>query len=427
MKKVSVENTILKYVFLPYVLCYLILWLLPVEANIPNSGTNFLLNITFVFLIVTVSLFIDKIFSSGEQKNKSLKKMTVKKMKFIICLSTISSFLGLLLIAYDRIFIRGINYQNGLRAARYDWKATTGGSIFGFFGNLLINSAYISIIMLILNFDKMCTKERNICFLVSSISIFGFGALNGGRSNIFFMFAFLIVSLVIRKTLNGKKIRLKKRAYFIIVLFSVFAIIFCLMMFASSANMNKLNFKTQAQLGINELYGKTGETFAKIKNPNDLRYLIIYAFSYIIHGQWTAETIFSFNNFVGDEVFYLYKDFLHGFGILKHTPIPSYIKADGVFLSFPGALYYDYNILGVIFGSIFLGCLLGWIITLLRRPESMTGIKLLITVYTLLVIILSPFFFALGFIYVNFAIFDFLVIILISDIKFGKTSWLLIE
>ena len=57
----------------------------------------------------------------------------------------------------------------------------------------------------------------------------------------------------------------------------------------------------------------------------------------------------------------------------------------------------------------------------------MTGIKLLITVYTLLVIILSPFFFALGFIYVNFAIFDFLVIILISDIKFGKTSWLLIE
>lgn len=96
-------------------------------------------------------------------------------------------------------------------------------------------------------------------------------------------------------------------------------------------------------------------------------------------------------------------------------------------ISLPGALHYDYGLIGVLCGSVILGNLYGIALILLRTNYLMNGFTIAFVFEILMLLFLSPLFIANGLMYFNFIIFGFLSIEVLSKILFGKSSWLIVE
>lgn len=428
------KKVILNTFVYSYLLCYLILIVIPADAIKPNKGFNFLLNMVFLILIICTSITIYKVFPRKKIKstsNLSEKKMPYKKLIFIIKVSSISSILGLILVFYDRVFIREINYMLGLRAARYQWMDSAqmgmGGSLQSTIGNLLIPLAYISILVAFIHYEDISKPNRNLAFFSGIFVAFGHAALNGGRSNIFILIILLLTISVLRKSVNKSYFPKRNKMFAKGILLFLIAIIFTLQISASSSKMSNINFETQARLGISALHGKTNNRFEKIGLISDYEYLFVLLLAYLGHGQWVAQETLYLDNRYGEFTFVGYKQILYQLGILNFPPVPNYFSESGTFISLPGVLFYDFGFSGVIMASIFIGLLLGVVLLLLSVRCVINGTKMAFIIYVLVSLYLSPILPAHGFVYFNSVIVAFIYMDILTRFIFGNSSWLYLE
>ncbi len=151
------RNIILVFLFSNLIAMFSI-FILPANAYQQNLLFLIALNFSFISCVLFVSIIF---YDSMRYKKKS--KLYQERISFIMPrrslvnnakMLTILPIVGFIMLFIDRVFIRGINYSQGLRYARYDWLETTGGSFFGVVGNLLVPLAYVGILILIINFNR---------------------------------------------------------------------------------------------------------------------------------------------------------------------------------------------------------------------------------------------------------------------------------
>lgn len=411
-------------------LWFLIILAMPVTSYLPNQEFVWVLNLQFVTFVVASFLFFMLIMNKRKKINSSNRLkgnrdyIPLNQLKLNVFMSSFGGLVGFLLIFYDRVFIRGIDYTAGLRTARYQWLTeTTGGSVFSVLGNLIIPFSYVSLFLLIVFFKDLKFRHNFILFLSSSLGIVGHAALNGGRSNLLIaIFLCLVVFIFCRKkdkilaTKGKKSIRSK-----LWVLFSLFLVAFFVVyMTTQSATMANISVVELAKLGVSSLYGKPTANFDFI--VNEYTALPTYILSYLFHGSWTAEALYSINERPGSYLFYPISVIATLLGIVDSPIEVGYFSESGAFLSLPGAIYYDFGFLGVGIFSFFLGFILGGVVFILST-KRVTLLSFGLCLYPVVIFFMSPILPAYGLMYFNFVVYAFILFGFLNRILFNNSCY----
>ncbi|AKB07416.1 oligosaccharide repeat unit polymerase [Vibrio cholerae] len=423
--------------FIYIALVWFFLWLtillvVPITSYRPNQVFLWVLN--FIFIVSVAISFLFALYVLLVSNNSKARKGNVFEIRYIsgyqlelnALISSFGGVIGFLFIFYDRVFIRGIDYTAGLRAARYQWlRETTGGSMFSVIGNLIVPFGYVSLFFLVVFFQDLRPRYKLLLFLSSLLGVVGHAALNGGRSNLLIaIFVCLIIFIFCRKkdfssnSIKRNSITSKVYTYFSLVVVLSF-VIYMTMQSAVVANISLVEL---VRLGVESLYGQPTEHFDLI--VNEYTALPIYIISYLFHGSWTAEALYSINDRPGSYLFYPISVIATSLKVMESPIEIGYFSESGAFISLPGAIYYDFGFFGVgIFGSI-LGFILGCVVYTLST-KRVTLLSFGIFLYPIVMFFMSPILPAYGLIYFNFVVYSFLLFGLLNRILFNnRCYWL---
>lgn len=383
------------------------MFFIPFEATSGEWVKLQILNLTFITLTTSTAVLISKTRIATPLPN--LDYTQEQRIKKTIKWCSMIAILGVFFISYDRLFIRGIDYSEGLRAARYQWLGTTGGSGFGILGNLFLPMAYVGVFLLYIHKDLF--KLKNFFFILVTClgPIFGHAALNGGRSNLLLAAVILLCAHCLRRRTPETSTARKSPFFLICGLSLIFlaATAYIFYIIKSSARMGAVETIDLLYLGAESLYG-TPKNGRSIDQLSDLESMLIYTIIYLIHGQWTSQISLSESTTIGSYFLHPFSVLLSRTGLFPEALNSGMFSESGALISLPGALAYDFGPLGVVFGSIFLGISLGFCFRSLKGKRGLSGVGLAFVVYILSTTFLSPFITASGFFYLNFIFFGFL-------------------
>lgn len=349
------------------------------------------------------------------------------KIAFNLKLASAASVLGFLLIFYDRVFIRGIDYTQGLRASRYVWLDSVGGSFPSVVGNIIVHFSYYGIFVLVLHGWKVSAKVKLFSLFSCLVGVFGHSALNGGRSNVLLAIVIFLLALVLKKNKktragkNGRKtlrFKLLKLVGFCVLI--ALAAMYVKHVIDSSADIGGVDLRMITSLGIEMLYGKPLDSFYENQNPSDIYLFFVYIVSYLFHGNWTAQVAYTLDSRPGSYVFFPIGVVLNGLGVLDAPFQPGVFADSGAFISLPGALYYDFSWGGMAVSSLVLGLIVGVGACFASGKSRVGSLKMAVIIYSFTMVVLAPIVPGYGFAYLNFIVFSFVLAELVNFIRFGK-------
>lgn len=413
------------YAFLTiHLIAYLALALIPAQALVPNIEFILTINSIFISFILFFSILIYKLYPSRAGMGKG-RPMGLSQLNANALFSSWGALIGTVLIFYDRVFLRGIDYTQGLRVARYQWMASEGGNLPGVVGNILISLGYVCIFLLIIHYLSFTKKVRLILLVSSIISVVGHAALNGGRSNVLMAIVMVVSTLLLREYRASRSniFIIKKRSLLVIPIL-IGGVFYISVINSSSADLGGFSMRTLTELDINNLYGQVTSGYDVIEELSDKLYHFIYVIAYLFHGQWTAQAAYSLSSHIGSYLLYPYGIILAKLGILAAPIEPGAFSDTGAFISLPGALYYDFGFFGIVVGAAIIGCLLGLALAFISYSKTLGGLKLAFIYYILFLILLSPVLPAYGFADLDFIAFIFTVVGIANRLIYGKNNWL---
>lgn len=400
-----------------YMVPLVILMFQPASAASGSYFANLIIHFSFLAIALIMAFLVSEICDRSPKRPTSFRASLPYSNTIVwICIGF--SILGLFLVYYDRVFVRGIDYSLGLRAARYQWRGTTGGNFAGVIGNILNSFGYISILYAIVAWKKANKLIR--LFLVVSIccTIFGMGFLNAGRSNVLVAIVFAMsLFLIYQPGSLFEGLRRNTRKILIII---AVACVFIFIITISSANLGKIEFYKLYELGISDLYGQLDKD-ASFEDLPDIIIFFYYIVAYLFHGQWTSQIALSLP---AREPFYVFgpiQSFLSYFGILSPNQNEGFFADTGAFISFPGALYYDFGAAGIVLGGLFMGTLLGIAIWIARNNGRKGGfLKIIFAVSVISHFLLSSFCIYYGFLSARVLPAPFILIWLVTLVKLQR-------
>ncbi len=431
-----INSPLKRYFFLQiliFVFWQVSLFLIPVESYLPNPVFILDLNLTFIFTFLLSSLFSSYLLLRIGKVAYPLSYSRIRinsgrRLNFNIYFSSICSILGFFLIFYDRVFIRGIDYTNGLRAARYEWLESGGGSFSSIVGNLMIPLSYVALYFLISYRTEIGKLKILLLVISSSLGIVGHAALNGGRSNILIA-AFLCLIIFIFKSKNDFYAKNKYYKKFILLISVLLPILmFVIYLTNQSAQMANISMVELVKLGVYGLYGSPTENFKYI--DNDGVAIVVYIFSYLFHGSWTAEALYTLKNssyisqLPGSYLYYPISVLASSLKIIDSPIELGYFSDSGAFLSLPGAIYYDFGFLGVFIGTFIIGIMVSISVYYLSyKRVTLFGFGL--AIYPIIVALMSPILPAYGLMYLNFVVYAYIVMGILNKLAFRvRLHWL---
>ncbi len=403
-----------KYFFVSNIVAILILMIFPFKAASGELFDVILLNITFIFFVACAYFpFVN--FGDGRVKETDFTTAALISQNFLNVLLT-ASIIGFGLILYDRIFLRNINYLEGLRSARYAWLASESGNIYGVTGNLLSSFAYVGLFLSVYHYLNMAKRVFYIFYFL--MLIIGFAALNGGRSNLLLVSVIWIFARLLAERRRGHTVKLTLvHGLFALLLFGYIVYIS-----NSSAELGGVEIEVLAEAGIHDLYGVAACVSCDVFTSK-IASILSYLVAYLYHGQWIAQISLGLSYFPGN---YLFESApLVMLRTLLGAPAEAVYFEGGVFISLPGAAYYDYGYMGVFFVAILLGVAIGVADFLLRSRRSLSFLKVTYCCVVFFYGILSPIAPAHGFSYFSYVLFSFLVISFLSHVAPRSMSELL--
>lgn len=418
-----VNRNLLLLFLVSNVIAFLTVVFIPAKAAKENIEFLFLLNSVFVFGIIFISVITYISIapfrcSSGLNQNSMPNDLLKKNVKLLIK----APIIGFILLLFDRMFVRGIDYSQGLRYARYDWlaSASSGGGVFGVVANLLIPVSYVGIFVLITQGENI-KKNKAWLIFATLIGVFGHAALNGGRSNILLAIVMLIIAFLWKR---GRPVK-KMGRRMMLLLVALLGFYYVAYIIQSSASMGGASLAELVELGILSLYGEPNRLFFS-KEQSYLMYIVIYMLSYLYHGQWTAQITSYLNDREGlYSLTSLPTILMDKYGLINMDFTGKSFSETGAFISLPGAFYYDFGWLGVVMLTFILGVLFGLSMHFINSGKRVGTIKLIFIISILYLLILSPVLPAYGLSYFYFIMWSFVFVALYNYVIFRKKLYLI--
>ena len=376
--------------------------------------------------VICVRLFAERLNYSRNESSR----LTQKEINFIVLFTFLIALTGLIFLIIDRLWVQQIDYSKGIAFARMQWisqgEARTGvSSLFSVLGNLSVPFIYVPLSMVYLQWEKLGRRLRLIAIPAILFVLLAFSALYGGRTAILLGLT-VVASISLIRIMSGKMIlpAFNRKAYVSILCLIIPLLIFVVYIVRERVKMNDMDSYSYAVAIIQGLCGLTTERFEAIRYLGepfaDVLYWLITVGSYIIHSMWSFEGVLAIPERPGTALFVTFLELLHRIGLV---PEQTHWLFWYQYINLPGAVWYDFGMIGYIVVSILHGGLLGLSCLMTSRKQA-DGLGVLFILSVIVISLLSPMCFAAQIFPFVFLIFAFTVTHFIVRITLGKRTWI---
>jgi oligosaccharide repeat unit polymerase len=406
-----------------FLLTWLIYWILfliqPVQSIYCEILNAWLLQASFVVaFIMNFKIAKKTIFT---KHNNKTYKINLSHSRNIILIGYILSIIGLTSNFYDKFCIQQIDYSMGIASAREQWRilgeerSGEASSIFSAIGYLFGSSYFISLSLLFSRNINFSDKYRFFGLLAGGTLLLANSLTTGGRSGILLAISMISYSYFTNAPQNKyifKNKKYKSGIYFILtsLIFYIFYV------FISRASSNEIDVKDYSINFLDDLGLSPYTWFSIFVNNYDqlgITPLLNLIISYLTHSISTTAAILDHENRSEIIIFNYFFSLLSKIGVLSETNNDWFLA--GRFPSLPGALYFQFGLLGMLIFSIAFGWLCGIIKGLHENtPNSMSILFTCCLIESTL--LLSPFLFAGDLIFFPFTITGGAITLAISNI-----------
>ncbi|AQQ67512.1 hypothetical protein Mag101_07575 [Microbulbifer agarilyticus] len=402
-----------------FVIVWFVYWFailaLPVHSVYPAAGEAFLLQFLFVAFVSLGYLATHAVFNIGNVPRWGTAD--IAEAKGLIAIALLLSVCGTAFLVYDRIIVQGVDYSKGIAFARQEWRklgeARGGGvsSVYSVLGYLFSSGYFVAGILAVSVKAKLSQKFRFISLFCVFALVLVNSLIAGGRSNILLL-AVLIFAAI--SSQGGWQLKLFIRSYFVrtLIVFLVgISAMYTLYVFyerASASNMDAVEYVNNFLPYLGLEFDSWYRDFLNDNSWASFSAIPVLAGSYLTHSYSTTAAII--DSVHEDKVIV----FLHAMNLLNKlglasAPDSSWFLA-GRFPSLPGALWYQYGVISIFPGAIFLGVISALVKYLyVSKPSSITRLAGYISMYSILVV--SPLLFVLDFMSFPFLVLSFAQII----------------
>lgn len=361
--------------------------------------------------------------------------MSIAALERLIWLSLAMSVIGFLSLCFDRVVLQGIDFSNGIAAARQLWRIAGEGresvsSIFSVVGYLLGFTFFVSTTLAHLHWENLRKRTRFGVVAIAFLLVAAHSLLTGGRSVVLVQLA-CIVSVCGLRAILGVKMMPGRGAR--IWLGGSVAMILCV-------GYSLYVFSARAELGdtLPERYaagmlGYLGATptagFYKLNMmPSSAAATAQFATvagAYLTHSYGTFESVLAMDMTPGGVSFGFIRDLLSKLGVGE--PEPAQWILSGRFLSVPGSLWYDFGWIGFFVGAAVVGVLMGSAPRILMLRNG-GGVSLMAVLVILLTAFLAPLVLSIDILSVPFLVLGFIQVDAIQRLFWGGGgNWLQIS
>jgi len=343
---------------------WLIYWaaivLLPVESIYIATVQAFFLQLAFVFLVLAAYGATDFILNS--RKVPKAGSFDISRTLTLIKLALGLSLVGFILLIYDKIYIQGIDYSDGVAIVREQWRqlgedrAGQASSVFSILGYLFGSAYYVAAVLAITQIKMLSNGQRVSIILACFLMVMANSVITGGRSNVLLFGVFIIGAMASRKELYLRKLLGGWLQRWIIILATGLSVLYTIFVFYQRAAASELNgtgylLDFLPFLGLEPL-----EWYRSMLDDgvlSSLSAILVLAASYLTHSFATTAAIM--DGPIEDKTII----FSHIINILSKIGLANQPSDDwflsGRFPSFPGALWHQFGGIGFVMGSLLLG------------------------------------------------------------------------
>ena len=344
---------------------WLVVFLLPVSSIYPAVLGAFGVQALFVVLVIVGNLSVCRIF--GIDTLPAADEVAVPGARFLIQVALGLSLIGLAASTYDKIYIQHIDYSEGVAFAREEWRRLGEdregqiSSIFSVIGYLLGSAYYVAVVLAITQSKSLSARLRWYAMLTCFGLVIANSVITGGRSNVLLLAAFAMSAFKARDGLSLRKMFLSQTQRRLTYGFLAAGATYTLFVFAARAEAGGLSALDYALTFLPFLGLEVNSGYLQWLDGgviSSFSALMVLALSYITHSFAVVAAILDQppeSNKV--MIFAHISDLLARVGLAKPPDTDWFLN--GRFPSLPGALLYQYEMLGFILSSLILGLLTG--------------------------------------------------------------------
>lgn len=429
---------ILKRFIQIWIVVYVLAVLIPASSIYSIESQFYALGIIaiFLFILSLSSIFSVSLFLSKFKNNESIlfeKELIVNEILIykIIKICSFLCLLGLLFFIYDKAFIQGVNYLDGLAVARSNFRdigenRNGVSSIYSVLGYVLSGFSCISLLLSFI-FYEFNVKISSFGILIPIINLMGVSFLTGGRTSIILIVIVIISGRSIRKLIGYNSWPFTKKKTIIFNLLSLLMFFYIIYIFADRAQSNNVSVKNYTESMIEYLSGEPTVNFEKIEvfpEPfQSFTYLLLSLITYFVHGTWITEGIFEVSVKYGNATFLGFGDYLAKIGL--PTKLDEWIFS-GKFVTWPGAIYHDLGLIGILIIPLIHGILFGYCSYKIHHRKELTISVLFLFFFNFSIMMTSPFICVIDLLMFTPICLAFITVIIVMTLKKNKKTTYLV-
>jgi hypothetical protein len=383
---------------------------------------------------VTHRVLIDretKPLATLEQMGRPLNETDLRR---IIWLSFTLASVGLMCLIYDRVVLQGIDFSQGIAAARQLWRRSGEerqgvSSVFSVLGYLFGFTFFVATTISHLHWELLSRRTRRAVIGLAAILVLSNSLLTGGRSILLIQLACVAAtgamrSMTGRPMLPGRGARI----WLSCILALVVSVGYSIYVFSARAELGGNLPERYAQGMLNYLGGEPSAAFYSLDLlPESLAATAqfgVVAGSYLTHSYGTFESVLEMGVTPGTVSFGFVRELLAKVGLIN-SPSEEWVLG-GRFLSLPGSLWYDFGWFGFYSGAVILGLMMG-VLPLIVSVRGGAGLATCAAVLILIIGLLAPLLLATDVLSVPFLVIGFVLVDIGHRMWAGSTNWMVIS
>lgn len=407
-----------KHFFGAWLIYWAVIALLPVHSIYPATTEAFALQCTFVALVLMSYTLTHAILRKPGLPVAGRFDLSTTPTLIRIALGM--SIIGFFFLTYDKVYIQGIDFSDGIAVAREEWRR--GGeeregqasSIFSVMGYLMGSGYYVAAVLAVTQVRVLSARKRVWVLLGSFMLLMANSAITGGRSNVLLIAVFTLGALAARGGLNLRKLFDTQAQRRTVIVAAGLALAYTLFIFYQRAQASDVSALEYALDFLPFLGLEADEWYRSLMEgsiASSLSAILVLAVSYVTHSFATVATIIDAPTEEKTIMFLHIRGILNKIGLVN-PPDGDWFLA-GRFPSFPGALWHQYGGIGFVFGSLLLGVISAFANAwTARQPARLLPLGVFVMVYG--VLLLTPALFAADFLSFPFVAAAFVIVSLLD-------------
>jgi oligosaccharide repeat unit polymerase len=293
-------------------------------------------------------------------------------------------------------------------------------SIFSLIGYLLGSSYFLSLAILFSRKLQLTDAKRLRLMLSGFLLLLANSVITGGRSGILLAVVFVSHAYFTKNGCNEKYLFRNTRYRVVLKVCALVAAVYSLYIFNSRANASDMNLADYSLSFLEYLGLNVSDWFVGYVSTSSLgEFLAVLnlAVSYLTHSLATMAAIVEFNGEREVVVFGHLTSILTKVGLASDVHESWFLA--GRFASFPGGLYHQFGLFGMVLGAALLG-IVGGLVTAWHNQHPNSFFILFMSSMVESVMLLSPFLFAGDFLSFPFLITGGLIVLSVIGISKAK-------